>query len=169
MLDLPQDFSDVKAAWGRFLTGLDQWDWFVTLTFRDPPENCRGWNRAGFATAKRAWREFCDLVGSDRWVRVFELQRRGVPHVHALVAGVGGLRRDEVWGECFRRWGISRILPYDRRRGAGWYLAKYVVKEIVDVEFGAGLRRPASAARERAGRAEARWEAIKLDALEVPQ
>jgi len=68
---------------------------------------------------------------------MFELQkRRGVPHIHALVAGEGLPRRDEAWKWCFDNYGITRILPYDRKLGAGYYLCKYITKGVTDIEFG---------------------------------
>jgi len=62
-----------------------------------------------------------------------------VPHFHALITGVAGLRRDEAWAWWFERYGLARILPYDRNLGAGFYLCKYVVKELGDIQFSQGL------------------------------
>ena len=90
-----QFYTEVKQAWGNWLTGLAEWEWFVTMTFRDPPQlPGRGtWTKPGWGYAKKAWREFqavtMPAVDQRKWVRCFEMQEwRGVPHIHALVAGV---------------------------------------------------------------------------------
>ena len=31
---------------------------------------------------------------------------------------------------------VARILPYDPSKGAGYYLCKYLSKEMSDIEFG---------------------------------
>jgi len=130
----------VKQAWGDWLTTLANWEWFVTMTLRDPP-GPGTWTRPGWATAKRAWREFTGLcrpaVGRLRWVRCFEIQRdRGVPHVHALMANMDGLvRRMDMVDWAWERWGIARVLEYDCRLGAGYYLSKYLTKDIADIDF----------------------------------
>lgn len=76
--------SELGQAWGEYLSGLASWDWWVTLTFRDPvpshsvtdlschgwffrgkwrfpdPSSCmtpRSWNRPGWTYAKRGWRD----------------------------------------------------------------------------------------------------------------
>jgi len=144
--------QDLKQAWGNWMTDLgDQnagWDWYATLTFRDrsDEEMKRGWTRVGLKYSERAWKGFMDVlracrgIGEPTWVACREYQRdRGVPHYHALIGGVGHLRRDEAWRWWFDRYGINRILPYDRSLGAGFYLCKYVTKELGDIQFSEGL------------------------------
>lgn len=124
------------------------WDWFGTFTFRDRSEAeiTRGWTKIGVKYADRAWDGFmgylraCRGLGDAFWVRGREYQHwRGVPHFHALIGGVDLLRRDEAWAWWFQRYGINRILPYDRTQGAGFYLCKYVTKELGDIQFSEGL------------------------------
>jgi hypothetical protein len=82
----------------------------------------------------------CRGLGEPTWVRGMEYQHwRGVPHFHALLSGVKDLRRDEAWQWWFKRFGMARILPYDRQLGAGFYLCKYVVKELGDIQFSDGF------------------------------
>jgi len=138
--------GELKQAWGDWLSGLDKWDWYATLTFRDPTpqEMARGYTKRGWGYAKAAWSKFerswPNPLGGQRWVRMFEIQKaRGVPHIHALVSGVGDLRRDEAWGWWFEKYGMARILPYDRSLGAGYYLCKYVTKELGDIQFSKNL------------------------------
>jgi len=136
--------EDIMQAWGSWLSGLAQWDWFVTLTFRDPPAlPGRGtWTKPGFGYAKRAWDRFLaaiqPAIGDLPWVRCFEMQEwRGVPHIHALVAGVDPtIRRMDMVDWCWLNYGMARILPYDPGLGAAHYLCKYLSKELADVEFG---------------------------------
>jgi len=131
---------ELMQAWGSWLSSKWDWDWFVTLTFRDPATDNPYWTKIGWAYAKNAWRGFVRALGQQAgeiyWFRATEFQRwRGVPHFHALVGGVGKLRRDEAWSWWFERYGFARILPYDPTKGAGYYLCKYVTKELGDIEF----------------------------------
>jgi hypothetical protein len=136
--------AEIKKAWGVWLDNLAEWVWWVTLTFRDPSEKDqrRGWTKIGTDYAKRAWNSFIKaLEGSTEekvgWCCGTEYQRwRGVPHYHALINGVGGLRRLDWMDWWYNRYGIARILPYDKTKGAGRYISKYVVKELGDIDFG---------------------------------
>ncbi len=142
-----------KQEWGDWLSGLAEWEWFVTMTLRDPEELARAtpglatWTRPGWASAKRAWRDFAGMarpaLGALSWVRMFETQRdRGVPHIHALVGNTDPtVRRLDLVDWCFRRWGITRVLEYDARLGASFYLCKYVTKDVADIDFG-GFDKP---------------------------
>jgi len=138
--------QDLKQAWGAWISGLANWDWYATLTFRDPePEElARGYTKRGWGYAVKAYKRFVEALpaplGVGHWVRMFEYQQeRGVPHVHALLSGVQDLRRDEAWSWWFQRYGLARILPYDNKLGAGYYLCKYVTKELGDVKFSDSL------------------------------
>jgi hypothetical protein len=120
------------------------WDWWATLTFRDrsDDEMRRGWTKVGWKYTQNAWKGFMNHlrdargIGEPTWVSCREYQKdRGVPHYHALIGGVSHLRRDDAWSWWFSRYGIARILPYDRSMGAGFYLCKYVTKEMGDIRF----------------------------------
>jgi len=142
--------QDLKQAWGTWLTELGDsaggWDWWATLTFRDPPQNNRNWTKPGWGYTGRAWKGFVANLGLTKglhdvsWVRGREYQHwRGVPHFHGLIAGVKNLRRDEAWAWWFERYGIARIEPYNHELGAGFYLCKYVTKELGDIQFSQNL------------------------------
>ncbi|MBA7554150.1 hypothetical protein ES705_46762 [subsurface metagenome] len=144
--------AELKQAWGEFLTELGDraggWDWWATLTFRDrsDAEIARGWTKVGWKYSQGAFDQYMgflrDLrgIGEPTWVRGREYQTwRGVPHFHALIGGVAHLRRDEAWSWWFQRYGIARIEPYDRSMGAGFYLCKYVTKELGDIQVSQGL------------------------------
>jgi hypothetical protein len=130
----------VLNAYGDWFSTLGKWDWFVTLTFRDPNPSAGNWTRPGWSLAKRAWVEFAEFVrpsvGALQWVRCFEIQReRGVPHIHGLVGGLDDTRYSEVSAFLWRKYGFNRILDYDPAKGAAYYINKYVAKELGDIEF----------------------------------
>lgn len=134
--------EELRQAWGDWLPSLAPWEWFVTMTLRDPAPNDRGWTKPGWASAKRAWNEFVGLarppLGGLTWVRMFEVQGwRGVPHIHALVGNCDpSVRRLDLVDWAWQRWGMTRVLEYDPSLGARFYLCKYVTKEVADIEFG---------------------------------
>ena len=137
--------AELKQAWGSFLSELGDknggWDWWATLTFRDPPER-PGWTRIGWKYSGKAWDDLMNELGARKglqsfwWVRGREYQTwRGVPHFHGLIGGVAGLRRLDMMDWWFQRYGIARIEPYDKTLGAGFYLCKYISKELGDIQF----------------------------------
>ena len=141
--------GELKQAWGSWLTELGDhaggWDWWFTGTFRDI-EREGSWTRPGWKYTSTAYDRFMSHlrdrrgIGEATWVRGREYQHwRGVPHFHALIGNVEHLRRDEAWTWWFERYGMARIEPYDRSLGAGYYLCKYVTKELGDIEFSPGL------------------------------
>jgi len=79
-------------------------------------------------------------VGRKReWVRAFELQKwRGVPHIHALVAGVSDRRWKYTQQFMWDKYGMIKILPYPGAASAR-YVAKYVVKEFGNIAFSSDL------------------------------
>ena len=143
--------ASITDAFGDWIGGMADWDWFATMTFRDPsPEDQRqGWTRIGTGYAQTALRRWStELQGAcfgreqPRWVACMEFQKdRGVPHWHALVANAGIERRMGWVDWWYGRYGIARILPYDKRLGARYYLSKYVTKAMADIQFSSGLVR----------------------------
>jgi hypothetical protein len=142
--------QDLKTAWGGFLTELGDraggWDWWVTLTFREPPLGNPEWTKIGWGYSGRAWSTFIRELGLRKglhdlwWVRGREYQTwRGVPHFHGLIGGVQELRRLDLMDWWYDKYGIARIEAYDSSRGAGFYLCKYVTKELGDIQFSEGL------------------------------
>lgn len=144
--------AKIKESWGVFLAGLASWDWWVTLTFRDRPkeDQDRGWTKIGTHYASRAFRTFVKALQKEskekvNWVNGLEYQRwRGVPHYHALIQGVSELRRMDFVDWWWARYGIARILPYNAKEGASYYIAKYVGKELGEVNFSKGLTNQAT-------------------------
>lgn len=60
-------------------------------------------------------------------------------HCHGLIHGTARLRRDFWWAEAFRRFGRTRIEPFDPARGAAFYAAKYAAKALGKIHFGGTL------------------------------
>jgi hypothetical protein len=163
--DQPNLKAETREQWANWLSGLARWDWFGTFTFSDPissagahywfdrylrsvedaingwslpdPKRSNGWGYADMqATLPRIY------------VKAFRADeygpRRGRLHMHALIAGVGELKRfcgqslpPGQWGRkcCFvHAWpcGYARVLDYDPNLGAGYYISKYTVKAFGD-------------------------------------
>lgn len=140
--------EELKQAWGDWLSSLASWEWFVTMTFKDPEGGLDGtWTKPGWGHARRAWEALVARarpgLGELTWVRMFELQGwRGVPHIHGLVAGVDPtVRRLDLVDWAWGAYGMTRVLPYDPARGARFYLCKYVTKDLADIDFSPGLTR----------------------------
>ena len=137
----------LKNCWGEFLSGLSNWDWWVTLTFRDRPkaDYDRGWTKVGTHYASRAFKTFIKEIQKEtktkvKWVCGLEYQRwRGVPHYHALLQGVSKLRRLDWMDWWYGRYGIARIVAYNPKQGASRYISKYVSKELGEINFSEGL------------------------------
>lgn len=120
-------------AWTEFLSRWE-WDWFLTLTFRDEvhPERADKLFRVFVSQINRElfgnrWYKHGDGI---RWVRALEMQRRGVIHYHALFGGAGlsDVRRLFWMDRWFELAGIARIEPPRDRGAVHSYVAKYVVK-----------------------------------------
>jgi len=143
--------AELKQAWGGFLTELGDraggWDWWATLTYRDPHNPMLpNWTKPGWKYTEKGCNEFLTHLTFENnakplyWVRARELQPwRGVPHYHMLAGGVADVRRLDMMDWWFGKYGIARIEPYDKGLGAGFYLCKYVNKELGDMEFSPGL------------------------------
>jgi hypothetical protein len=128
--------QNIREAFVDWLNDYD-WDWYVTLTFR---------NDIGEYYARENFQRFHKEIRHrngyrPEFVRVTEYQQRGVPHYHSLMLNVGGLRRMDMVDWCYNQFGISRIFPYDRDRGASYYLGKYILKGNGDIQLSRGLRK----------------------------
>lgn len=138
--------EELCQEFGRWIDGMANWEWYATLTFRNP-ENPRypGWTQIGWKSAQNALRSFNNALVMElpyinpSWVACMENQQRGVPHWHMLVAGVEDQRRMKWVDWWYDHYGIARILPYDREMGARYYLGKYLTKDISDIKFSPAL------------------------------
>ena len=126
------EVNPLKESWSTFLNNFN-WDWWVTLTFRNKQSTKTAnikWNK----WLKRLENEIDNKVG---YFRVTELQRpRNCIHFHALMLNLKGVRRLTWKDEWDLIAGYARIYPYDKSRGASYYLCKYVTKQIAEHKFG---------------------------------
>ncbi len=125
----------VVVGWGQFLSRFS-WDWFLSLTFRDEVTSFRAHRLFGYFV-----RDLEKAAGIPIfWFRADEIGSRGGRfHIHALIGNVEQLRRMS-WMD---RWnglaGYARILPFEARRGAAYYCAKYVTKQSGDWDLSENL------------------------------
>jgi hypothetical protein len=126
----------LPQAWGEFLAGLADWDWFVTITFRDElaSDKARIEIAIYLALLERA-------AGPIGWLMAEEFGSVGGRfHCHLLVTGVRNAHRQFWWAEAFRRFGRTRIEPFDPNRAAAFYAAKYAAKSLGNLELGGTLQ-----------------------------
>ncbi|MGC9995683.1 MAG: hypothetical protein ABSE79_10200 [Terriglobia bacterium] len=72
-----------------------------------------------------------------QWMLAEEFGKAGGRfHCHGAVGGVKRLNRRFWWAEAFRRFGRTRIEPFDPERGAAFYAAKYAAKQLGAIHFG---------------------------------
>lgn len=140
--------NPLTDALGKWLSELHQqfpWDWFATFTFarKEITEfGAQYWLRRYLEDAAAAGAAKPYAFRADEYGPLY-----GRYHMHALVGNVSHLQiycgtwlPMGDWGRpcCWlHRWpcGIARIFPYDPRRGANYYLSKYVVKALANWEL----------------------------------
>jgi hypothetical protein len=120
-----------REEWSKFL-GRWEWEWFATLTFRHEihPEAADKRFRVLISMGNR------ELYGPRwskkrrgiRWIRALEYQRRGVIHFHALLSGIGNLRRLSYMDRWNRMAGFAKIEPIKNAEAVRRYVSKYVIK-----------------------------------------
>ena len=131
--DLRSTFpTRLREGWADLLERWP-WEWFCTLTFADPrvhPETASKRFRVWIAWVNRArfGRRWYRRGQGVTWARGLELQRRRTIHYHALVAGVGAVRRLTMMDAWARLAGWARIRPVERQDLVRRYVAKYVAK-----------------------------------------
>ena len=118
---------ELNNAWGEFLRQFP-WDWFATMTIREGiPRNVAAGKFNRFA------RDVAEAAGLPvGWFRGEELTFAGHVHFHALFTNTAHLRHSywqDIWN---RRAGFARILQYDPRKGATYYVTKYVGTEFAE-------------------------------------
>jgi hypothetical protein len=122
-------------GWGQFLSRFS-WDWYATLTFREWVKSFR---------AHRLFEQFMgDLEKAAGvpilWFRADEIGPHGGRfHIHALIGNVAHLRRLTWMDRWHELAGIARIVPFNTKRGAAYYCAKYVTKQFGDWELSDNL------------------------------
>ncbi len=99
-------------AFGKWVDGLADWKWFITRTLRDEVD--MGFTQPGVAMARRCLRDLLVRTGATHFVCVFELQKRGVPHLHALLRNERATDGRVEQERDFNRYGIARWKPYNK-------------------------------------------------------
>lgn len=111
---------------------LDRFPWssFATLTFRKPR-----WKDA-LRFVRPLLRHVASApsaVGAARAFAAEEHHKDGQRlHVHALIFSPGYPDLTDWWDWWFKKFGRCRFSPYERDKGAHYYVAKYVVKEACE-------------------------------------
>ena len=121
--------NPLRLAWVDLLNRYN-WDWFATLTFRDLPKSYTAVNRVKkwLAAIQKDEKRPLGYFMATEWFKT-----RECPHFHLLMGNLEDVRRDKWWQVWFTWYGRNRILPYDKEKGAGYYLTKYIVKEESDL------------------------------------
>lgn len=123
----------MREAWGTWLSELWDWEWFVTLTFRNPS--------MGRGAANKIWRTWVREMekSSGKAPGFFRVSERTpyryAPHYHALMLNVDGLRRLKWLDRWVELAGWARVLPYYPTNGAAYYVSKYIAKDISEMLF----------------------------------
>jgi hypothetical protein len=151
---LSRPFFDLVEATSWFIQSLCPWDWYFTLTFHDAvhPEQAdkRFYRWVRGINIERYGKRFREKHLSVPWVRATEYQKRGVLHYHGLMGGGVSRLRRLTWMDYWEKGfplrseqkssyrgptqlfsggnGFARILPYNPRKGARYYLSKYLLK-----------------------------------------
>ncbi len=140
--------DSLPRAWGDWLNELGKtwpWDWFGTYTFSDP--------RVTPAGARHFFCWYLRSAGAVGLTQPYAFRvdeygtLRGRLHLHALIGNVshllpfcGEYLPPGRWGKpcCWiHRWpcGYARILPFDPKKGACYYLSNYITKALGDWEL----------------------------------
>jgi hypothetical protein len=134
-----------KRAFGEWLSE-PSWEWYTTHTFK-----------ADYVSPKAADRKWYSWFNSVRigaksagispsvygsaapyYFRVAEYQNRGTLHYHALVGGVGDLKRLQ-FKDYWEMYGFARVEAYEPGKGANYYVGKYLTKTDGDIRFSHNL------------------------------
>lgn len=134
-----RDRAALPQAFGDFLASLAPWSWFINpITFRgDAPCSDAAMKAIAEWLADIQAHAGASDVG---WVIAEEFGALGGRwHAHGLIAGVSRLERKFWWREAFRRFGRTRIEPFDPEQAGTFYAAKYAAKALGQIHFGGTL------------------------------
>jgi hypothetical protein len=145
---LKTELLEISQQWAEYLDNPSfDWSWYGHYTFRGYPhiESARkAWdvyihelNRKIFG-----WYYWKDKSKGVPWARGTEYQNRGAVHFHAIIGGIPEcVRRFDSMERWYGMAGICRIYPYERGRGAEFYMSKssYAWKKG-EIDLGGPLR-----------------------------
>ena len=126
----------IQDEWAEFIARYP-WQWFTTLTFVEDihPESALKSMKFWLSILSRELygpRWYKKPPHGVYWVVAIEYQKRGVLHLHLLMAGVKNARRltyMDKWQALGNKNGFARIYPIDSLMAVSKYLSKYVVKD----------------------------------------
>lgn len=121
----------LPQEWANWIEGLSDWSWFGHFTFKGLPHP---------EFADKTWKLYTHKLNREifgcryykyplekgvTWARASEYQKRGSIHYHALMGRISeDVDRFKYMEEWLQLGGICRIFPYDKMRGAEFYLSK---------------------------------------------
>ena len=134
-----------RNEFGEWLS-QPQWDWYTTHTFKadyvSPGQSDKAWYSwfNGLRVSAKAKGLTPSLYGAVApfYFRVVEYQDRGTLHYHALIGGVGDIRR-LLFKDMWELNGFARVEAYEPGRGANYYVGKYLTKDAGDIRFSHNL------------------------------
>ncbi len=133
--DSRRNYDDYGNAMGAWLADQGDWQWFVTCTL-NPRKVSGGFTEPGLGSARACLRELVVLSGAREFVCVFELQKSGVPHLHALLGGCPAINGYVAQEHFLKSFGISRWKIYQPGGAAPKYIGKYLQKEMIELYIG---------------------------------
>lgn len=134
---------DLKEGWVEFIKRFEPYEWYVTLTFKDPkhPEAAdKAFKRWIIYINECLYgRHYRDKKKGVTYFKCMEYQKRDVVHFHCLIGDphlykLKRLTFMQAWEhDCSSSNvvvnGYARVLKYDARGGAVNYCSKYVMKD----------------------------------------
>lgn len=117
----------VIRAMAEWLRPYD-WRWFCTMHFR---------YRVSVYSAKKCASNFIkNISDSTNYYLAVERSKYGEQmHIHILLGYIEGFDASDIRKEWVKRYGYARILSYDKKRGAVYYVAKYITSPIADFDI----------------------------------
>ncbi len=135
--DSRREYDDLGNAMGDWINELAIWQWFVTCTLSSASLS-KGFTEPGLGSARACLRELVVRSRAREFICVFELQKSGVPHLHALLAGCPAINGGLAQEHFYRSFGISRWKVFQEGGGAPRYISGYLTKEIIEMYVGLG-------------------------------
>jgi len=118
--------TTLNRAYGEFF-GREQWDYFSTLTYKHPVNVKR--NRS---IMDRLIKSLKRQATAFSMVWVCEWHRTGTStHSHLLTKGVDVAVIDKYWSKSnlgYKKFNDHKV--YEKDKGANFYIAKYIDKEV---------------------------------------
>lgn len=127
------EYIDELGAW---FDRLGNWQWFVTRTLADKVD--MGFTQPGVGSARICLRDLLVRTQCTTFICVFEMQGRGVPHLHALLETPGPINGGVEQERDYNKFGLARWKIYRKGKGAAYYLGKYLGKEMIELYIGSG-------------------------------